>query len=106
MKSGLTVVFDETAKVIDGITKLASTRVMVGVPAEKGSRSDGEPINNAALLYIHDNGAPEAGIPARETLMPGIMSVQGEINAGLEKTGRPRLMGGPMLSTRASMPWA
>ena len=41
MKSGLTVVFDETAKVIDGITKLASTRVMVGVPAEKGSRSDG-----------------------------------------------------------------
>jgi hypothetical protein len=94
-KNGLTTIFDDTAKVIDGIAKLTTTRVMVGVPAEKGGRRDGEPINNAALLYIHEHGAPEAGIPARPTLMPGIQSAQKDINSGLEKTGKAALDGRP-----------
>jgi hypothetical protein len=95
MKSGLHTVVDNVAKVIGGIAAIATTRVMVGVPAEKGSRTDGEPINNAALAYIHNNGAPEAGIPAREFMRSGIDAKKAEITAGLEKTGQAALDGKP-----------
>lgn len=95
MKSGVTVVLDEVAKTIDGIQKLASTRVMVGVPATKANREDGEPVNNAELAYIHDHGAPEAGIPAREFMMPGLEAKQDDIAAGLEKAGVAALDGKP-----------
>jgi hypothetical protein len=95
MKSGLHTLVDNVARFADGIDKLANTRVMVGVPAEKGSRKDGGPINNAALAYIHENGAPEAGIPARPFLKPGIQTKDAEIEAGLVKTGRAALDGNP-----------
>jgi len=93
MKPGAKTLIDNVAKVIGGIETLATTRVMVGVPAEKGSRTDGEPINNAALAYIHDNGAPEAGIPARPFLRPGVDAKKAEIEAGFEKVGRAALDG-------------
>lgn len=87
MKTGLTITADNVGKVMAGIAILATNRVMVGVPAEDAERSQDDdergPINNAALLYIHENGAPEAGIPARASLVPGIESVQGKIEEGL-----------------------
>jgi len=95
MKIGLQKIVDNVAKATAGIAALGTTRVMVGVPAEKGSRKDGEPINNAALAYIHEHGAPEAGIPARPFLKPGIEAKQPEIEAGLVKTGRAALEGNP-----------
>lgn len=65
---------------------LSARRVLVGIPAEKAIRrpesaEDRDPINNAALLYIHEHGAPGANIPARPALIPGIASVQPSINA-------------------------
>lgn len=93
MKPGLHKTLDNFARVAAGIKKIADTRVMVGVPAEKGARKEGEPINNAALAYIHDNGASEAGIPARPFLKPGIRTKQAEIEAGLVKTGQAALDG-------------
>jgi phage gpG-like protein len=95
MKPGLQTLVDNVARFTAGIEKLASTRVLVGVPAEKGSRKDGEPINNAALAYIMEQGAPEAGIPARPFLKPGIESKQDDIAAALVKTGRAALDGKP-----------
>lgn len=49
---------------------------MVGIPSDKSLREDGGEINNAALLYIHEHGAPEAGIPARPSLEPTVKSHQ------------------------------
>lgn len=95
MKSGLHTLVDNVAKATAGIAALATTRVMVGVPAEKGARQDGEPITNAALAYIHENGAPEVGIPERPFLKPGIDAKKDEITAGLEKTGKAALDGDP-----------
>lgn len=95
MKSGAKIVLDNVAKVIGGIDALAETRVMVGVPAEKGSRNDAAPINNAALAYIHENGAPEAGIPARPFLKPGIEAKRDDITEGLVKVGTAALDGRP-----------
>lgn len=88
MKNGLATVLDETARVIGGIQMLASTRVMAGVPADRAPRDDedGRPINNAELAYIHNNGAPEVGIPQRQFMEPGIQSVQGRIEDRLRMT--------------------
>lgn len=95
MKPGLQTLVDNVARFTAGIEKLASTRVMVGVPAEKGARKDGGSINSAALAYIHENGSPEAGIPARPFLKPGIADKKAEIAAALEKTAKAALDGKP-----------
>jgi len=95
MKSGGQTIVDNVARVIDGIAQLATTRVMVGVPAEKATRQDGEPVTNADLAYIHNNGAPEAGIPAREFMRSGIETKQADINEALKKTGEAALDGKP-----------
>jgi len=86
-KSGVTVVVDQVSKVLAGVGHLASTRVLVGVPAEKTGRTDGEAINNASLAYIHDKGAPEANIPARPFMEPGVLSAKAGIEDGLKKAG-------------------
>jgi hypothetical protein len=95
MKPGLHTTLDNFAKVAAGIKKIADTRVLVGVPADKDPRKAGDPVSNADLAYIHDNGAPDAGIPAREFLKPGIKAKQSEIEAGLVKTGNAALDGKP-----------
>lgn len=78
MKVGLTTVVDKVAKTVEAIGYLASRRVMVGVTGEKAGRRDGS-IDNASLAYIHENGAPEVGIPARPFLRPGVQDVQPRI---------------------------
>lgn len=67
---------------------LADKRVLVGVPEEADNRDEaGEkrPIGNAALAFIHDNGSPAAGIPARPFMKPGIDKAQNKINLQLRQ---------------------
>ena len=74
---------DNVQKIIDSMFELARLKVMVGVPAKKTDRREGDddqqPITNAALSYIHNFGAPEVGIPPRPFLVPGVKSVQSSI---------------------------
>lgn len=72
------VTVDKTTDLMAQIKSLTQSRVLVGVPAEEATR-EGEPINNATIAYIHDNGAPEANIPARPFMHPGIMSAEDKI---------------------------
>lgn len=79
------------------IRRLADTHVLVGVPADDeqphlGSGARGpnrrtpvghSTINNATLGYIHEHGAPEANIPPRPHLIPGVQSVQRQIGTAL-----------------------
>lgn len=96
MKSGVTTTVDHAAKIISGIADLVGTRVMVGVPADKTDRrDDGAPINNAALAYIHENGAPEVSIPARPFIQPGLDEKKDAIVSGLRKVGEAALDGRP-----------
>jgi hypothetical protein len=67
--------------------------VMAGVPADKAARKDGSPINNAALAYIQENGAPEVNIPPRPFMKPGVAAVRSEISARLKKAGEFALQG-------------
>lgn len=69
----------EAVQNIDRVLKFATQqRVLVGVPAQKATRlpEDGEkatsPPTNAQIAYWAEYGAPEANIPARPFLGPGI----------------------------------
>ena len=71
IRPGVRIVVDRAAEVGKAIAHLSATRVMVGFPEAQSAR-DGEGPSNAELGYIHDNGAPEARIPARPFMMPGV----------------------------------
>lgn len=57
-------------QLLDGWAFLRDTEVLVGIPKERNASHGG--ITNAELLYIHTNGSPVNGIPARPTVEPGI----------------------------------
>jgi hypothetical protein len=67
---------DNVGKVAEAIREISRRRVLVGIPAEKATREDGSPINNAALGYIHNYGAPEANIPERPFMEPGVAAAK------------------------------
>lgn len=92
--SGVTTILDKTADVLESLVLLSSTKVMVGVPSEKGDRKQG-PISNAALAYIHDKGSPAANIPARPFMQPGVESVKNEIEEAFRKAGTLALTSTP-----------
>jgi hypothetical protein len=71
---GVKVTVDRIDAIVRSINSLTKQQVVVGIPEENANRDpkDGDAINNAALLYIHEFGAPAANIPARPTLGPGI----------------------------------
>lgn len=86
---------DNVAKVLATIQGLAGKQVMVGIPASKATREDGdtEPINNAQLGYIHEYGAPASNIPARPFLIPGVARAQENINDHLKKAAKAAMDG-------------
>jgi hypothetical protein len=45
---------------------------LVGIPAKESSRRGTQKVNSAELLYIHTNGSPVRGIPARPVIEPAI----------------------------------
>lgn len=94
--TGVTISLDKVGGLLASLKSLTKSRVLVGVPAEDAGRNDdGEPINNAALAFIHDNGAPEINIPARPFMAPGIARAEDAIvkqmKAGAQKVldGKP-----------------
>lgn len=89
--TGVKIVLDKTANLIKAIAGIGSSRLMVGVPSEKNDR--GEPINNATLAYIHENGAPAANIPARPFLKPTIDANKDEIAAALKRAAQQAFAG-------------
>lgn len=94
MKPTLSVrqVADMAAKIRQAINALTEKDVYIGVPAENaGSRAGG--INNAELSYIHEFGAPAAGIPARPHLLPGMDDIRGEAADLLKGAAKKALKG-------------
>lgn len=71
---GVTITIDRTGELARAVEALTREQVMVGIPADEAARDpqDGNGINNAALGYIHEFGAPEKNIPPRPHLIPGV----------------------------------
>lgn len=94
----VTVLKDRMASVGKAIEAMRKNRVLVGIPEEKDAREPepGEkssPLGNAAIGYIMENGAPEANIPARPFLHPGVDSVRGDISGRFARTAKAALSG-------------
>lgn len=84
---------DKVDKVLRGLDTLRETKVLVGVPENKSPRNSDGDITNAELAYIHDNGAPEAGIPARPFMAPGIKASEEKWEGYLKAAGQAALDG-------------
>jgi len=84
---------DDVGKVLASIQRLVGQEVLVGIPAEKSHREDGEPVNNAQLGYIHEFGSPQANIPARPFLIPGVEAVEDRVAERLKNAATAALAG-------------
>lgn len=93
----VTVKQDHMADLERAVRDLVKNQVLIGIPAEAATRTpvQGEdaPPNNATIAYWMEFGAPEANIPARPHLMPGIEAARSKIEAQLRKAGEGALDG-------------
>ena len=93
----LTVTKDNVAKMLREVEELTSARLLIGLPGKtadrKGDGGGKDPINNPTIGYIMEMGAPEANIPARPFLVPGVAAAQDECIA-LMKEGARKALGG------------
>jgi hypothetical protein len=80
------------------IAALVSDEVLVGFPEDTTKRDEGagddKAITNAAIAYIHDQGAPEVNIPQREFMRPGVLNAQKQIERKLFTVAKQALKGG------------
>lgn len=97
-KNAASLIRNKLPGVLKGISKLSLNAAFVGVPSEKTNRNSDEeeaqPMTNAALAFIHDNGSDAAGIPARPFMRPGIARAQPQIIGALKQGARDSLTGG------------
>lgn len=84
---------DRVAEVLAQVKALTRDRVLVGVPADKAGRNEGEPITNPEIAYINDRGAPELNIPARPFMVPGVERELGRITKRM-RSGAVRALNG------------
>lgn len=89
----VSITLDKLGDLAQAVKKLSESQVLVGVPEDKTARKDGARITNAQLAYIHSNGAPEANIPARPFLDPGIQRVKSDIEDKMRQAAEAGLSG-------------
>lgn len=68
---------DKVAGVLKNIQKIATARVVVGIPQDENNRNDGQ-IGNAEIGYIQEFGSTAQNIPPRPFLVPGVKAVEKE----------------------------
>lgn len=85
-------------KIIRGLIK---KEVLVGVPSDRSERKEGEPVNNAEIGYINEFGSPEANIPPRPHVIPGIRSATDKIADALKSGVVGSLKGDPEAGMQA-----
>jgi len=92
VENGVILNLDRMEEMMRKVQDIASTQVLVGIPAAKSPRQ-GDPINNAALGYIHEFGSPAHNIPARPWLGPPVNRMRDEAAAMLKKAAELRFDG-------------
>ena len=95
MTASVTTTKDEVALLLRGVRNLTKRETLVGVPDITAGRTTAGPMNNATIGYIQENGAPEAHIPPRPFLVPGVQSVLDKIATVLEASARKTVQGDP-----------
>lgn len=98
--TGVRVTRGNLEQVRENLKLLADLEVLVGFPEDTTAR-DEDPnddpeergITNASLAYIHDNGSPEAHIPARPFMVPALEESEGKIERALSGAMRAGMRG-------------
>lgn len=81
----LTIKKDHVPRLARRMKDLLKMDVLVGVPSENAPRKSDGSITNAEIAYIQDHGAPDANIPARPFMAPGIERAQDKIQKYLKQ---------------------
>jgi hypothetical protein len=94
----LIVTQDKVKDFLRGIKSLTDERVLVGIPANKAFRepSEDDPhphINNAEIGFINEFGDPDANIPARPHMVPGVKKALPDIEKVYKKAAQAALAG-------------
>lgn len=82
MVDRVVILRDEVDSIVTSIRALSTKEVLIGIPESKTTRQTGG-VTNADLGYIHEFGAPEANIPARPFLIPGVRKATNDALAHL-----------------------
>jgi hypothetical protein len=93
--SRVVIIKDDVPTVVAAINELVGKEVLVGIPDSSTDRDqeEAQPITNATLGYIHENGAPEANIPARPFLIPGVEKAEEPALERLKKAAQVTMRG-------------
>jgi hypothetical protein len=86
------IVKDRVDDILAAVRDLGARDVKVGFPESTGSRG-GDDLNNPTLAYIHEYGAPEAGIPERPFLVVGVESALPTITKVMKDGAKAALTG-------------
>jgi phage gpG-like protein len=92
-KTGAVKVLDKLPKLLAAMNSLTMKDVMVGIPKEETARDDTGPLNNATIGYIMEHGAPEANIPARPFLIPGVEACKDKVAKQLAGAAKGAVQG-------------
>jgi hypothetical protein len=92
VENGIILNLDRVEEIMRKTQELASTQVLVGIPAAKSPRQGDAP-SNAALGYLHEMGSPARNIPARPWLGPPVNRMRDEAAAMLKKAAELRFDG-------------
>lgn len=96
---GVQTTIDRVGAVLAGISAFADRQILVGIPASRGARRQGQ-ITNAALGYIHEHGSPARKIPARPFLVPTVKALRTTVAEMLGLAGKFALAGESQASER------
>lgn len=96
MTARIRITINRVNEVKRAIAEVADKRVLVGIPSTTaGRRSEGDdgPLTNAEIGYIHEFGSPDANIPARPVLIPGVSKAREQIADRFGRTMAMKLKG-------------
>lgn len=104
--TGVRVTRNNLEDVLRAVYALAGAEVLVGVPEETTERPEDDDagkagITNAALARIHDQGAPEAHIPQREFMRPGVAAAREQIEAAMSSALKAAMRGNALVAEQA-----
>ncbi|MNO38279.1 hypothetical protein D3C76_283800 [compost metagenome] len=71
---GVKVVVDRVDEVMKALRTMTAEEVLVGVPMDENARDD-DPIGNAQIGFLNENGSEAANIPPAPHLVPGVEKV-------------------------------
>lgn len=82
MKPGVHSKQDRLQALVGNVKRMSGRAVLVGIPREQNERGE-DGVTNSDIGYWMEFGAPEANVPARPSLVPGIRDARKQINERL-----------------------